>query len=54
MKYVKQTLIKGAPSDDQVVIAVSALDVGEDHATYLIGQIAAFMESSTKELKPPR
>lgn len=52
MKHVKQTLIKGAPADDQLLVAASDLDVAEDHATYLIGQIAAFMESSTKEVKP--
>jgi hypothetical protein len=52
VKLIRQTLVQGSPTDAQVSANVAELLVAEDDAKYLLGQLAAYMESKTKELKP--
>jgi hypothetical protein len=48
---VKDTLIKNAPSDDQIKASVAELILENDEAKYLLSRLANRMQTSTKEVK---
>jgi hypothetical protein len=50
MSHIKDTLVKNAPSDDQVKAAVPDLLLSADEARYMVSRLARHMQSKTKEI----
>lgn len=50
LKHIKASLVKNAPSDDRIKTAVPELILAPDEAGYIMGRLAAFMQSKTKEV----
>jgi hypothetical protein len=48
--HVKNTLIKNAPSDPQIRSAIVKLILASDEAGYVMGRLADYMQTSTKEV----
>ena len=48
---VKQTLVKNAPSNDQIKASVGKLILEQEEAKYLVYKLATFMQTKTKEVK---
>jgi len=51
MKYIKQALLKNAPSDPQIKSAIEKESLDPEHAGYVMTTIANHMQSPAKELK---
>jgi hypothetical protein len=51
LTHIKDTLIKNAPSDDQVKAAVAELLLENDEAKYVLSRLATRMQTNTKEVK---
>jgi hypothetical protein len=51
IKHIKDTLIKNAPSDNQIKSAVVKLVLPPDEAGYVLGRLAQYMQTDTKELQ---
>jgi len=51
MAHIKNTLIKNAPSDEQINLSVNALTLAPDEAKYLLSRLASHMQTRTKEVK---
>jgi len=50
MTYIKDTLTKNAPSDDQIKAVVPDLILSADEARYVVSRLARHMQSKTKEV----
>jgi hypothetical protein len=51
LKHIKEVLIKNAPSNEQIKSAVVKLIICPEHAGYVMGRIATYMQTSTKEVQ---
>ena len=51
LTHIKETLVKQAPSDDQVKASVGDLSLYPGEASYLLSRIATRMQTETKEVK---
>lgn len=47
---IKETLVKNAPSDDQIKASVGELILDQEEAKYLVQRLATFMQTKTKEI----
>ena len=51
MVFIKDTLTKNAPSDDQIKPSVETLYLSTEEAKYVMTRLATRMQTATKELK---
>jgi hypothetical protein len=50
MKHIKATLVKNAPTDDQIKSAIPELILAPDEAGYVMSRLADAMQTATKEI----
>jgi hypothetical protein len=50
LKYIRETLKKNAPSDDQIGAAIEKLVLSPDDAKYVLKKLAQRMQTATKEI----
>ncbi|MGA8025767.1 MAG: HNH endonuclease family protein, partial [Bryobacteraceae bacterium] len=51
MAYVKDVLVRNAPSDERIKVAVPELILSPDEARYIVSRIATRKQTKTKEIK---
>ena len=50
LAYIKETLVKNAPSNDQIIAAVPSLELTSDEAQYIVSRLASRLQTDTKEV----